>query len=445
MNKLLITSSLFALSASCALGATIGFYGSADASNPYKWSSTTLNAPWQSNDSEATSSVLPTNTDTILYKGYTGANGTEFKLSYILVDQNANAGTLQISGSYGDGNPLHFVLDNKDMSIGNIAINQQDTDIFFDGTGTVTLRGQSPIAGAGTTGGTFKVAFAKGVNFVSTNKTSSGDCVFTGNAGVTDSSLFSIEFNGNASFTSLTRKLQISRMTMSVAKDLSTTANAYIDAANYSLLKFNGTSEVTTKALHLSDHSTLAVDGNVILKDASIFNRGGNSIITVGGPENGRSVLEVKSLLAIQTSTKTTEIALTVASDSVLFVKDMVAETSTLDGYTGNYLTYGDNAKSDNKDARIKINDFQEFTIFFQNIGTEEQQDAFLSKLDVYVGEKKHTGDLFFLNAGQYTDLAGTVIDGFWLSTTAAVPEPAEWAAIFSGIALALAIYRRRK
>ncbi len=32
-----------------------------------------------------------------------------------------------------------------------------------------------------------------------------------------------------------------------------------------------------------------------------------------------------------------------------------------------------------------------------------------------------------------------------WLSTTAAVPEPAEWAAIFGAIALGLAIYRRRK
>ena len=30
-----------------------------------------------------------------------------------------------------------------------------------------------------------------------------------------------------------------------------------------------------------------------------------------------------------------------------------------------------------------------------------------------------------------------------WL--TAAIPEPAEWAAIFGGIALAIAVYRRRR
>jgi len=35
---------------------------------------------------------------------------------------------------------------------------------------------------------------------------------------------------------------------------------------------------------------------------------------------------------------------------------------------------------------------------------------------------------------------------GYWLTVPAlAVPEPAEWAMIFGGIALALAVYRRRK
>ena len=36
--------------------------------------------------------------------------------------------------------------------------------------------------------------------------------------------------------------------------------------------------------------------------------------------------------------------------------------------------------------------------------------------------------------------------DGYWMTVPAlAVPEPAEWAMIFGGIALGLAIYRRRK
>ncbi len=38
-----------------------------------------------------------------------------------------------------------------------------------------------------------------------------------------------------------------------------------------------------------------------------------------------------------------------------------------------------------------------------------------------------------------------TVKDGYLYSAALAVPEPAEWAVIFGGIALALAIYRRRK
>ncbi len=48
------------------------------------------------------------------------------------------------------------------------------------------------------------------------------------------------------------------------------------------------------------------------------------------------------------------------------------------------------------------------------------------------------------------SDASGQAIDilycnNGWLSTTAAVPEPAEWAAIFGAVALGLAIYRRRK
>jgi hypothetical protein len=62
-----------------------------------------------------------------------------------------------------------------------------------------------------------------------------------------------------------------------------------------------------------------------------------------------------------------------------------------------------------------------------------------------YVGETK----LYIFNEAsqQYefteSQWIGNATDGFIL--TVAVPEPAEWAMIFGGIALALAIYRRRK
>ena len=49
-------------------------------------------------------------------------------------------------------------------------------------------------------------------------------------------------------------------------------------------------------------------------------------------------------------------------------------------------------------------------------------------------------------NGNALTDLTYTAVEGGWLLTgMTAVPEPAEWAMIFGGIALGLAIYRKRK
>jgi len=62
-----------------------------------------------------------------------------------------------------------------------------------------------------------------------------------------------------------------------------------------------------------------------------------------------------------------------------------------------------------------------------------------------YVGDTK----LYIFNEAsqQYefteSQWIGNATDGFIL--TVAVPEPAEWAMIFGALALALAIYRRRK
>ena len=64
------------------------------------------------------------------------------------------------------------------------------------------------------------------------------------------------------------------------------------------------------------------------------------------------------------------------------------------------------------------------------------------------VKRKTNTMTIYFVdeNEEQLKDLSFTAVDGGWLITgMQAVPEPAEWAMIFGGIALGLAIYRRRK
>lgn len=84
--------------------------------------------------------------------------------------------------------------------------------------------------------------------------------------------------------------------------------------------------------------------------------------------------------------------------------------------------------------ATLTINKFSEFSIFFKDIsGWDEIYSVALSDID---GNKYTKDDLKWI-AGKYDG-----IDGYWLST---VPEPATYAAVFGTLALALAIYRRRK
>ena len=80
----------------------------------------------------------------------------------------------------------------------------------------------------------------------------------------------------------------------------------------------------------------------------------------------------------------------------------------------------------------LDIVGFEEKSVLFRAIGTDEENAKFLSK--VLIDGAKNDA----LRFGELDSVAG----GYWLTT---VPEPAEWAAIFGAIALGLAVYRRRK
>lgn len=85
----------------------------------------------------------------------------------------------------------------------------------------------------------------------------------------------------------------------------------------------------------------------------------------------------------------------------------------------------------------LTINDFVEQSIFFKDItGWEDITTVSLSDAE----GNEYSKDKLYLVAGNYID--GT--NGFWLSTSS-VPEPSTWAAIFGALALALAIYRKRR
>ena len=75
----------------------------------------------------------------------------------------------------------------------------------------------------------------------------------------------------------------------------------------------------------------------------------------------------------------------------------------------------------------MAIFNFRENAIFVGDSATESE----LALVKLYSG----------MDDSSYIGTA-KLVNG-WL--TAAIPEPAEWAAIFGGIALAIAVYRRRR
>ena len=90
----------------------------------------------------------------------------------------------------------------------------------------------------------------------------------------------------------------------------------------------------------------------------------------------------------------------------------------------------------DSSTGRLIIENYSENRVFVAN------ESEFPTSLKVSAitadGTTYSESDLFFV-AGIFEG-----VNGFWLNTTA-VPEPAEWAAIFGALALGLAMYRRRK
>ena len=84
--------------------------------------------------------------------------------------------------------------------------------------------------------------------------------------------------------------------------------------------------------------------------------------------------------------------------------------------------------------ATLIINNFTEYSIFFKDIsGWDELESVSLSDTE---GNTYTKDDLKWIK-GNYDG-----VQGYWLST---VPEPATYAAVFGTLALALAIYCRRK
>jgi len=235
-------------------------------------------------------------------------------------------------------------------------------------------------------------------------------------------------------------------------------SNINITAGN---VVVNGNIEVATHAkLIVSGTSTFKTDGNLLVVHAGndtantqvVINTSGNKI---GGhiyvPETGKIEVgasndwsnvdfyarggatkltitggELKLNTILWADNKNKQFTLDIADGAKLILNTISADrTFSGETYAGLGGVEGN--------ATLKILNFDENKIFVIDVGTEEEQSVFLSRV-TFTGLDKE--NLHF----QYDATAG----GYWLSNIA-VPEPAEWAMIFGGIALALAIYRRRK
>ncbi len=177
--------------------------------------------------------------------------------------------------------------------------------------------------------------------------------------------------------------------------------------------------------IYLPETGKIQVGASNDWSNVDLYARGGATSLTLTA-----GTLELNTILwgnksssgAVLTKTFVLDVA-----DGATFVLNKITGSATLSNET--YAGLGEVEGS----SWLKIKNFDEKKIFVIDAGTESEQLAFLNRVALDGMDKEN---LHF----QYDATAG----GYWLSNIA-VPEPAEWAMIFGGIALALAIYRRRK
>ena len=177
--------------------------------------------------------------------------------------------------------------------------------------------------------------------------------------------------------------------------------------------------------IYLPETGKIQVGASNDWSNVDFYARGGATKLTVTG-----GTLELNTILWGNKSASgvvlAKEFTLDIADGAKLILNTISADrTISKETYAGLGGVEGN--------ASLKILNFDENKIFVVDVGTEEEQSVFLSRV-TFTGLDRE--NLHF----QYDATAG----GYWLSNIA-VPEPAEWAMIFGGIALALAIYRRRK
>ncbi|MBQ6534687.1 MAG: PEP-CTERM sorting domain-containing protein, partial [Opitutales bacterium] len=286
----------------------------------------------------------------------------------------------------------------------------------------------------------------------STTSITGGTLTLTGNTTVSSGSRFIVGAGGTVTMRNLVINTGTEETQSTTIINGDVTINA-LSFHNYNYFTVGETGKITVNAaISLAGNTTTAIannprfvinsagneiNGNFFMPEFGSFrvtadNDWNSSLLLRGGRTNvfveNNATLEVNGLLSVSTvSGKTSNIS--VESGSVLLVG------STMGTIVQNDITYVGFGELDGSVLNyLNIVSFEENTIAFKEIGNAAQQDAFLSRVTI---GGAYSEDL------RFSDFDSS-IGGYWL-TTAPIPEPSTWAAIFGAVALGFAAYRRRK
>ena len=192
------------------------------------------------------------------------------------------------------------------------------------------------------------------------------------------------------------------------------------------------------------DNSSLVISDNATVKLANVAGDSRTSQIVI--EKTGELTISAKNAVSLESgladilvSQSRNGASLTISADNMfgnlVFSREIYNEHLKLTVTDGAKVYF--NAISflySTKTAKLTINNFYEGSIFFKDIsGWDNLDTVTLADAD----GNSYTKEELNWVAGKYNG-----IDGYWLST---VPEPATYATVFGALALALAIYRRRR
>ena len=161
-----------------------------------------------------------------------------------------------------------------------------------------------------------------------------------------------------------------------------------------------------------------------------------DTMIVLGSSVSAEIVVNADSAFGAVSYQQNCELILTLGDTGV------ISFTEFQQGYAFENASY----------ARLTINEFENNRVFIENmaevgdvIGTKSNLKLAITatlsdNLAKYYDDVTYTNVDFEMVAGEHNG-----VSGYWLNISAIVPEPAEWAAIFGAVALAFAMYRRRK